>query len=65
MTFEVGVESPNAENLQQFMKEIEQLERVMHIDTIEYALPGEENTFATDASDIVTATIQVTTFYYE
>lgn len=65
VTFEVTVESPNYEKLQQFIKEIERLERVMHIDTIEYALPGEENTFAEDASDIVSATIQVTTFYYE
>ena len=65
VTFEVGVESPNAENLQKFIKEIEQLERVMHIDTIEYTLPGEENTYAEEASDIVSATIQVTTFYYE
>lgn len=65
VTFEVTVESPNYEKLQQFIKEIERLERVMHIDTISYALPGEENTFAEDASDIVSATIQVITFYYE
>lgn len=65
VTFGVEVESPNYEKLQQFIKEIERLERVMHIDTISYALPGEENTFAEDASDIVSATIQVTTFYYE
>ncbi len=65
VTFEVGVESSNYEKLQQFIKEIEEIERVMHIDTIEYALPGEENTYAENASDIVSATIQVTTFYYE
>ena len=65
VTFEVGVESPNYGKLQQFVKEIEEIERVMHIDTIEYALPGEENTYAENASDIVSATIQVTTFYYE
>ena len=65
VTFEVDVASPNYEKLQQFVKEIEQLERVMHIDTIEYALPGEENTYGENASDIVSATIQVTTFYYE
>ena len=65
VTFEVEVESPNYGKLQQFVKEIEEIERVMHIDTIEYALPGEENAYAEDASDIVSATIQVTTFYYE
>ena len=65
VTFEVNVESPNYDKLQQFIKEIEQLERVMHIDKISYSLPGEEHTYAEDASDIVSATIQVTTFYYE
>ena len=65
ITFNVDVESPNHDKLKQFIKEIERLERVMHIDTVGYNLPGEENTFAEDASDIVAATIQVTTFYYE
>lgn len=65
VTFEVDVESPNYEKLQQFIKETEQLERVMHIDAIEYDLPGEENIYAENASDIVSATVQVTTFYYE
>ena len=65
ITFNVDVESPNHGNLQQFIKEIEKLERVMHIDTVDYDLPGEENTYVEDASDIVEASIQVTTFYYE
>ena len=65
ITFNVDVESPNHDKLKQFIKEIERLERVMHIDTVGYNLPGEENTFAENASDIVAATIQVTTFYYE
>lgn len=65
ITFNVDVESPNHDKLKRFIKEIERLERVMHIDTVGYNLPGEENTFAEDASDIVAATIQVTTFYYE
>jgi len=65
ITFNVDVESPNHGNLEQFIKEIEKLERVMHIDTVDYDLPGEENTYAEDASNIVAASIQVTTFYYE
>ena len=65
ITFNVDVESPNHGNVQQFIKEIEKLERVMHIDTVDYDLPGEENTYVEDASDIVEASIQVTTFYYE
>ena len=59
------MESPNHGKLQQFIKEIEKLERVMHIDTVDYDLPGEENTYVEDASNIVAASIQVTTFYYE
>ena len=65
ITFNVDVESPNHGNVQQFIKEIEKLERVMHIDTVDYDLPGEENTYVEDASDIIAASIQVTTFYYE
>lgn len=65
ITFQLDIESPDDEQLQQFIKEIEALERVMHIDTIEYSLPGEEDTLMNDASTIVSASIQVTTFYFE
>lgn len=65
VTFNISVESPNYDELQNFMREIERLERVMHIDTISYSLPGEADEFTEEQSDIVTATIQVTTFYYE
>ncbi|MFJ8235062.1 potassium transporter [Ureibacillus sp. NPDC094379] len=65
ITFNLQIESPDYSRLQQFIKEIENLERVMHIDTISYSLPGEENEFAEDASDVATASIQLTTFYYE
>lgn len=65
VTFNMDVASPNYKKLQQFIREIEKIERIMHIDMIEYELAGEENKFAEDQSDIVEATIQVTTFYYE
>lgn len=65
ITFNIDVESMNYQYLQQFIKEIEDLDRVMHIDTINYSLPGEENEFAEEPSDVVSASIQVTTFYYE
>ena len=65
VTFSIDVESPNAAQLEVFIKELETLERIMRVDTIQYSLPGEENEFAEDRSDIVNATIQVTTFYYE
>lgn len=65
ITFQIDIESPDDERLQQFIKEIEQLERIMHIDAIEYALPGEEALLEEEASTSVSANIQVTTFYFE
>ncbi|WP_339263582.1 potassium transporter [Solibacillus sp. FSL W7-1472] len=65
VTFNVNVVAPNDVNLQQFIEEIEKKERVMRIDIIDFALPGEEDQFTEEASDVVTANIQITTFYYE
>ena len=65
VTFDVDIEAPNEQQLMLFLKEIEKLERVMHVDAIDFALTGEENDFAEDGSDIVSTTVQVTTFYYE
>ncbi len=65
VTFSMEIESPNKSKLEQFIKEIEALERVMHVDNIEFSLPGEENEIAEDSSEVVSATIQVTTFYYD
>lgn len=65
ITFNLQVESPDYESLLQFIKELEKLERVMHIDTISYSLPGEEDLFAEEFTQVVSASIQVTTFYYE
>ena len=65
ITFQIDIESPDDEQLQQFLKEIEQMERVMHIDTIEYSLPGEEDMLTDEVSTIVSASIQVTTFYFD
>ncbi|MEO4053312.1 potassium transporter [Solibacillus sp. CAU 1738] len=65
LTFSIDVEGPNAAKLEQFLKELETLERVMHVDMVDFALPGEENAFAEERSEGVAATIQVTTFYYE
>ncbi|MEK3764358.1 potassium transporter [Solibacillus sp. FSL K6-4121] len=65
VTFIIGVTSPNDVNLLNFIKEIEQLERVMHIDRVEFELSGEEAELMADEPDAVTAEVQVTTFYYE
>ncbi|MEG0472507.1 MAG: potassium transporter [Solibacillus sp.] len=65
ITFNVEVAALDQTQIEQFLKEIESLERVMRVDAIHYALPGEEAALAEDQLDIVTADIQVTTFYYE
>lgn len=65
VTFNINVAAPTDVNLLQFIEEIEKKERVMRIDIIDFALPGEEDQFTEEASEIVTANIQVTTFYYE
>lgn len=63
ITVEIELESPNYARLQTFIKELERLDRTMHVDTIEYELPGEELEFG--ESEVIEATIQVTTFFYE
>lgn len=65
ITLNLAIQAPSNTALKSFIKEIEKLERVMHIDQISYALPGEENAFEEVVSGVVAATIQVTTFYYE
>lgn len=65
VTFNINVSSPNDVSLLQFIKEIEMKDRVMRIDIIDFALPGEEEQFTEDTSEVVTANIQITTFYYE
>ena len=65
ITFNVDVTSPDEEHLIKFIKEMEQIERVMHVDAIDFSLPGEEDAFAEDKTEAVSASVQVTTFYYE
>lgn len=64
ITFNIEIESPASQNIQLFIEEIENLKRIMHIDSISYSLPGEEGEF-TDEEETLHASIQVTTFYYE
>ena len=65
ITFNVEVEAPNEKALLKFIKEVEKLERVMNVEDISFELHGEENLFAEEASQVVSTTVQVTTFYYE
>lgn len=65
ITFNIEITSPNEESLIKFIKETEQIERVMHIDAIDFLFPGEENTFREDKTEVVSGSVQITTFYYE
>lgn len=65
ITFNINVAAPNGVSMLQFIEEIEKKDRVMRIDLIDFALPGEEDQFTEEASEILTANIQITTFYYE
>ncbi len=65
VTFSVDVEALDNKAMVEFIKEIEQIDRVMKIDAIDFTLTGEEAKFQADADTTLKATIQVTTFYYE
>ena len=64
LTLAISVEAPTYEALLTFIREVEQLERVIRVDTISYSLNGEDAEFNEESSEIVSASIQVTTFYY-
>ena len=65
ITFKLEVTSPDYMSLLQFIQELESLDRIMHVDAINYSLLGEEAEFEEDVTDTVNASIQVTTFYYD
>ncbi len=65
ITLNLSVEAPEYANLLAFIKELERLERIVRIDTINYSLAGEELEYDPEASPLASAEIQVTTFYYE
>ena len=65
LTLNINVDAPDYESLLRFILEVESLERVVRVDTISYTLPTEQDRLSADFSELVNATIQVTTFYYE
>ena len=65
VTFSFNIVALDMEAVQNFLQEIEQLDRVMKIDTLSISSPGEEEQLQEDADPTVKATVQVTTFYYE
>ncbi|WP_409368586.1 potassium transporter [Lysinibacillus sp. 38-6] len=65
VTFSMDVAAIDTKAMLEFLKEIEKIERVMKIDTLDITLTGEEDNIVEDADSTITATVQVTTFYYE
>lgn len=65
VTFSFDIVALDMEAVQNFLQEIEQIERIMKIDTLSISSPGEEEQLQEDADPTVKATVQVTTFYYE
>lgn len=65
VTFSFDIAALDLQALQNFLQEIEQIERIMKIDTLSISSPGEEEQLQEDADPTVKATVQVTTFYYE
>lgn len=63
ITMTVDVTAETEEQLVAIMKEIENLERVYRIDSLDTGLPGEEQ-IATDADEQISASLTITTFYY-
>ena len=65
VTFILEVGALDFNSLESFLQEVEQLERIMKTDKIEFKLPGEQAQLEKDADLTLKATVQVTTFYYE
>ena len=65
VTFNIEVAALDFNALDGFLKEIEKLERIIKIDTISFTLPGEQDQLEKEKDLSVTATVQITTFYYE
>lgn len=65
VTFNIEIAALNLEALKEFLLEIEKIERIMKIDSLDISSTGEEDQFKDDSDQTPTATIQITTFYYE
>ena len=65
ITFNITAWAKDYEHLNQFIKELEGIERLKRIDEVEFKLPGEEQFYKKDFKDAISAEIQVTTFYYD
>lgn len=65
ITYEVQIKTPNYKELRVFINEVEKLERIMKIDMVDIAQPGEEVKFTDKPDTSLEATLQLTTYFYE
>lgn len=68
ITINLSVISPNFEQFEVFLQEVEKLERITRVDTLSFSQPGEQELLNLDgevADTTVTIEVQLTTFYYD
>lgn len=65
ITVALEVTSPDYEYFQLFMKEIEKQERMMVVTNLEFNKPAEMELILEEGDETISATIDVTTFYFE
>lgn len=65
ITVSLDIRSENYESLKNFLKELEASERVTRIDSIDFGLLGESGDLDEDASEVTSASVQITTFFYD
>lgn len=65
ITLNVDMMILDADHLMTFLKELESLERVIRIDTVDIAQPGEAELTLRDPDKRISVSVQLTTFYSE
>lgn len=64
ITYQVELLTPDYKTLRTFIREVEGLERIIKIDVVQLSQPGEEVKFAEVVDYTVSASLQLTTFFY-
>lgn len=65
ITYQVELLTPDYKTLRTFIREVEGLERIIKIDVVQLSQPGEEVKFAEVVDYTVSASLQLTTFFYQ
>lgn len=65
ITFNVSIQAKSYEHFTTFVEEVEKIDRIMRIDQVNMAAPGEQEIVDKSEEEATAATIQITTFYYD